>query len=173
MTPAQRQLYIRTALAAYRAGPTEESFSEFRHRLVAEALGEFKRFREFSNRDLDIVLAHFRAHARPVDLAAALEEVTAEQQGRQRRLRAARWQAIERLGELLRPLESRAFQREAALRYLFAAMCHKLNCPRPQPHEPLPKWFPDELDEALTRQLILTATRATYARQRRQTTCKH
>lgn len=93
MTPAQRHLYIRAARATFAAAspdPSDKSdpsdFNAWRHHQVAAALGRPKSFRDFTNADLDCVLAHFRLLARPDDFTAALASVDPAADGERKRL---------------------------------------------------------------------------------------
>lgn len=67
MTPKQQKLYWREWSAARKADPAAD-----RHALHAQALGHDQSHKDFSNRDLDKVLAQFRAKSRPDDLSAQI-----------------------------------------------------------------------------------------------------
>lgn len=65
MSKSQRYLYLDAARRAYERAfdpddHTAPTLEEWRHDQVAAALGIPRRFRDFTNRDLDIVLGHFR-----------------------------------------------------------------------------------------------------------------
>lgn len=73
MTKAQNALYFREWGAARsiliaRHGWTAAQADEHRHELHRQALGKDKSSKAFTNRDLDVVLATFRAIAQPADL---------------------------------------------------------------------------------------------------------
>lgn len=73
MTPAQRVLYFREWGLARKARPDAD-----RHALHVEALGMDKSSKRFTNRDLDRVLAVFRAISRPDDVDAQLRQQAME-----------------------------------------------------------------------------------------------
>jgi hypothetical protein len=151
MTKAQNALYIRGALAAYRAEKRAESFDEFRHRLVAEALGQPKAFATFTNRDLDRVLAHFKLYIDPDNFDAALDEVNAGQAGHRKRLRYA-------IGEQIRQL---------GVRYAWKVAGDKFHLPNAHHNMPHPDWL-DQLDNAQLEQLRFTLNARIVSRHKRQ-----
>lgn len=77
MTPKQKSLYWREWAAVRAAKPDAD-----RHDLHHQALGQPKSSKEFSNADLDKVLAVFRSISDPTNLAAQLKA----QNGRRHRL---------------------------------------------------------------------------------------
>lgn len=80
MTSAQTKLYWREWSAAKKAGALADPD---RYELHEEALGEHKSSKDFTNDDLDKVLAAFRAISKPTDLNA---QIHAQQQPRERLL---------------------------------------------------------------------------------------
>lgn len=89
MSPAQNKLYyrewgaVRKMLRAEGLSPSESD--KMRHKLHEQALGADKSSKEFTNSDLDKVLAIFRAKTRPTDTAGQIRQL---QQGKKRYLQA-------------------------------------------------------------------------------------
>jgi hypothetical protein len=87
MSDKQRRLYLDVTRKAFdgQFPPTDEKFEVFRHREVATALGGTdKRFRDFTNRELDLVLAHFRKLT--TDTTDSTDTEPADEAGQKRRL---------------------------------------------------------------------------------------
>ncbi len=86
INPQQKALYWREWAACKdvlrRGGMSPAEAEEHRHVLHGNALGEDKSSKDFSDRDLDLVLGAFRAVSRPDDLGAQLKA----QDGPRRRL---------------------------------------------------------------------------------------
>lgn len=72
MTPKQKALYFTEWNKARLAGGLD---GESRHRLHVEALGHDKSSKDFTNADLDKVLATFRAISQPTSLHAQLRQI--------------------------------------------------------------------------------------------------
>lgn len=75
MTKKQNWLYWREWQAVVRQAKKNNLPAPDRHDLHAAALGADKSHLKFNNGDLDKVLAVFRAHSRPDDVAAQLRQI--------------------------------------------------------------------------------------------------
>ena len=90
MTPDQRRKYIQLGLRAHAATRSDDSFNDWRPGQVTAALQAVgrqpRRFKDFAEVDLDVMIAHFERVARglPFDPAALLQAAI---DGEKKRLR--------------------------------------------------------------------------------------